>query len=202
MNAAWVEELILQNWRVTIQDLSTALELSIRTVHNIVHEEHGYHKECACWVPWCMMELHKNWHSKIALSHLQWFKDEENDFLESIVTGDETWVHHFTSQTKQAGMQWKPPISPRTKKFKVRQSPGKVMAFAFWDAKGVIHTEFIPWGITCEWLLWWLHEAIRRDLDSCHNVWYFSTTVKPPHSACQTQELLQSFCSKLLDSPP
>jgi hypothetical protein len=42
MNAAQVEELILENRQITIQDLSAALELSIRTVLNIVHEELGY----------------------------------------------------------------------------------------------------------------------------------------------------------------
>jgi hypothetical protein len=65
------------------------------------------------------MEEHKNRRFRIALSHLQRFKEEGNEFLDSIVTGDETWVHHFTPQTKQAGMQWKHPTSLRAKKFSV-----------------------------------------------------------------------------------
>jgi hypothetical protein len=68
-----------------------------------------------------MMEGHKNRHSKIALSHLQWFKDE-NELLEPIPTGDETQVHHFTHQTKQGGMQWKLQFLQEPKKFKVYQS--------------------------------------------------------------------------------
>ena len=39
MNAAWVVELNLE--KLTIPALSTALELSIRTAHNNVHDEMG-----------------------------------------------------------------------------------------------------------------------------------------------------------------
>jgi hypothetical protein len=45
-------------------------------------------------------------------------------------------------------MQWKHPTYLRAKKFKVCQSAGKVMASVFWDAKGVIHVEFMPQGTT------------------------------------------------------
>jgi hypothetical protein len=54
----------------------------------------------------CPTEEYKNRCFKTALSHLQWFKEQGSRFLESIVTGDETQVHHFTPQTKHAGMQW------------------------------------------------------------------------------------------------
>jgi len=39
MNAAWVVKLNLEN--LTIPDLSTELELSIRTAHNNIHDEMG-----------------------------------------------------------------------------------------------------------------------------------------------------------------
>jgi hypothetical protein len=54
--------------------------------------------KCARWVPRCLTEEHKNRRFEIALSQLQRFKEEGNEFLESIVTGDETWMHHFTPQ--------------------------------------------------------------------------------------------------------
>jgi len=43
---------------------------------------------------------------EIALSHLQWFKEDRNEFLKSTVTGDRTPVQHLTHETKQAGMDW------------------------------------------------------------------------------------------------
>jgi hypothetical protein len=129
-----------------MQDLSTTLQLSISTVHSTVREEFIYCNECACWVPRCLTEEHKNQHFEIAVSHLQQFKEKVNEFLEPIVRGHEMWVLYFTPQAKQAGMQWKHSTSPTAKKFKVCWSARKVMALALWVTKGVIHIEFMPWG--------------------------------------------------------
>jgi hypothetical protein len=72
--------------------------------------------------------------------------------MESIVTGNDMWMHHFTLKEKMTTL--------RAKKFQVYQSDGKDMASVFWDAKGIIHVEFMPWGITvthCD-----NYEAARR----------------------------------------
>ena len=42
------------------------------------------------------------------------------------------------SQRIKLSRQWVGPGSPRPKKFKTQPSAGKMMATAFWDAKGVI----------------------------------------------------------------
>jgi hypothetical protein len=39
-------------------------------------------------------------------------------FLEGIVTADETWVHHYEPESKAKCMAWKRPTSPVAKKFK------------------------------------------------------------------------------------
>ena len=49
------------------------------------------------------------------------------------MTVDETWVCH-----------WVGPGALRPKKFKTQPSAGKVMATAFWDAKGFIMLDFLP----------------------------------------------------------
>jgi hypothetical protein len=52
-------------------------------------------------------------------------------FLSLIITGDETWIHHFEPETKRQSMEWHHPTFPRRKKFKVTPSAGKVMATDF-----------------------------------------------------------------------
>ncbi|GFS14208.1 histone-lysine N-methyltransferase SETMAR [Elysia marginata] len=59
-------------------------------------------------------------------------------FLDSIVTGDETWLHHCTPETKQDSMTWKHPSSPVAKKFKVMRSAKKIMGTVSWDSRGVL----------------------------------------------------------------
>jgi hypothetical protein len=48
-------------------------------------------------------------------------------FLERIVTADETWVHHYKPESKAQTMAWKRPTSPDAKKFKSQPSAGKIM---------------------------------------------------------------------------
>jgi hypothetical protein len=74
-----VEELISENRRFTISDLSAPLLLRFGTVHNIVREEAGYRREHARCVPRRLTEEHKNRRFEVALSHVQRFKKEGND---------------------------------------------------------------------------------------------------------------------------
>jgi hypothetical protein len=69
-------------------------------------------------------------------------------FLSRNVTGDETWVFHYTPESKAESMTWKHPHFPVKKKFKTVQSPGKVMATVFWDVHGVLLVDITSSGST------------------------------------------------------
>ena len=49
------------------------------------------------------------------------YEDDPGDFIERVVTQDETWVHHFDLESKMQSKQWKHPGSPSPKKFKIQQ---------------------------------------------------------------------------------
>jgi hypothetical protein len=61
-----------------------------------------------------------------------------------LVTWDETWVFHYTPESKAESMTWKHPHSPVKMKFKTVQSPGKVMATVFWNVHRVLLVDFTP----------------------------------------------------------
>ncbi|GBO40716.1 hypothetical protein AVEN_225128-1 [Araneus ventricosus] len=44
--------------------------------------------------------------------------EEDNEFLNKIVTGDETWVCHVTPESKQQSIEWRHSWSPTKKKLK------------------------------------------------------------------------------------
>jgi hypothetical protein len=74
---------------------------------------------CPWWVP---REL-KDWEEinkmGLFLQHLLWYADEGEHILNRIITGDESWVHHYQSESRCASVQWKQPSSPcSTKQFK------------------------------------------------------------------------------------
>ena len=74
---------------------------------------------------------------------LQRYQDEGDDFLLSIVTGDESWFHHFDLETKRQGMEWHHLDSPAKKKPKTMPSAKKITGTIFWDAEGCILIEFL-----------------------------------------------------------
>jgi hypothetical protein len=59
---------------------------------------------------------------------LQRYEERGEAFLSIIVTGDRTWVFHYTPESQAESMTWKHPHSPAKNKFKTVQSPGKLMA--------------------------------------------------------------------------
>ena len=69
-------------------------------------------------------------------------------FLQQIVTGDETWIHHYEPESKRQSMQWKHPSSPVAKKFKTQPSAGKLMLTVFWDSQGPILETYQERGTT------------------------------------------------------
>jgi hypothetical protein len=77
----------------------------------------------------------------LSLQHLLRYAAEE-DMLNKIVTVDESWVHHYQTESNCASMQWKRPSSPSTKKVKVMPAVGKVMLTVFWDSEGVLLAHF------------------------------------------------------------
>jgi hypothetical protein len=63
-------------------------------------------------------------------------------FLERIVTEDETWVHHYEPESKAQNMAWKRPTSPVSKELKSQPSAGKIVFIIFWDMEGAILVHF------------------------------------------------------------
>ncbi len=79
-----------------------------------------------------------------SLTYLLRFNNHGEDFLEQIITGDETWVHQYCPETKAQSMARKHPGSPTIKKFKTSTSSRKLMATVFWDKHGVLLLHFSP----------------------------------------------------------
>ena len=102
----------------------------------------GYSKVCESWLPRQLTEAHKQFRLE-ACSELLEYCHSDKTFLQRIVTGDETWVHHFEPESKRASMEWRHPTSPRSNKFISQQSAGKVMVTVFWDSVGVILVDFM-----------------------------------------------------------
>jgi histone-lysine N-methyltransferase SETMAR len=133
---------------------------------------------------------------------------EANEFLDRIVTGDETWVHYTTPETKRDSMTWKHVGSPPVRKFKLAPSARKMMATVFWDSRGVILVEFLQSGLAVNAArycatLEQLRLAIRRKraglLSSGVILLHDNAT---PHTAAATRAQLSRYNWEILEHPP
>jgi hypothetical protein len=95
-------------------------------------------------VPDGSLKDHKQQRKAICSKLLAHYKVEGDNFLSTIVTGDETWIHHCEPETKRQSMEWHPTTSPRKKKFKAVPSAGKIMTTVFWDCEAVILIDVLP----------------------------------------------------------
>jgi len=140
--------IILTYRRVTIEEIALQLGISQGTAYSLGHDILGFHKAAARWVPRHLTEEHKCNRQHICSSLLEWYNREGENFLNCIITGDETWFHHYEPETKWQSMQWKHTSSPPSKKFKSQPSAGKLLLTVFWDSQGPILEHCMEKGVT------------------------------------------------------
>jgi [histone H3]-lysine36 N-dimethyltransferase SETMAR len=207
-NIARVDELIRADRRVTVRDVAEELEISVGSAENIVRNVLKYSKVSARWVPRLLQEEHKAARVTVAACLLERFQREGDDFLHSIVTCDETWVHHYTPESKRASMHWKHPRSPVAKKAKTTFSAGKVLATVFWDSKGILAVDFLTERrtINAEYYSTLLKEkvkpAIRNKRRKANKSVLFLHDNARPHTAKLTVQTLQELHWEVLPHPP
>jgi hypothetical protein len=84
-----------------------------------------------------------------ALTFLQRYWEERDEFLDIIVTGEVTWVQFVNAETKEKTKPWiHTQIHNKPKKFKQKKKKKKMMASVFWDRKGILLIEFMAPGTT------------------------------------------------------
>jgi len=93
---------------VTIRELHHIIpEVSKTTIHEAVTEKLGHRKLRARWVPKMVTDDHKTKRMGSALKFLTRYAQEGDEFLDSIVTGDEMLGFHHTPESKQQSLQCK-----------------------------------------------------------------------------------------------
>jgi len=66
----------------------------------------------------------------------------DRNFLSRVITGDESWLYNYGTETKQQSSEWKMPSSPRPKKARqVRSNIKSVLILFFFNIRGIVHKE-------------------------------------------------------------
>ena len=106
-------------------------------------------KVSARWVPRMLTDDQERTRVDISRYLLSRYEDDPGDFIERVVTQDETWVHHFNPESKKFTPNNGNVLAhpPRTD-FKRVHSAGYVMASICFDSQGVIIIDYIEQGRT------------------------------------------------------
>ncbi len=134
---------------LTIQEISKETGLHPSSVQRILKKDLRFSKLSAKFVPHQLTAEQMKVHKDICELNLRKVRHQE-DFLERIITGDETWVPLFDPETKQQSSEWRPKGSACPRKAVKSRSQKKTMLILFYDCKGVVHLEFLPQGETVD----------------------------------------------------
>ena len=116
--------MLISDRRSTTRHIGQILGISHTGVHIILRDDLKMTKVSARWVPRLLTPEQKRIWMNMSYDNLVLFDKDPVDFHARFVTVDETWVHHFTPETKRANFQWKHSDSPPPKKAKVSLSAG------------------------------------------------------------------------------
>uniref|UniRef100_T1H985 Diacylglycerol lipase-alpha n=1 Tax=Rhodnius prolixus TaxID=13249 RepID=T1H985_RHOPR len=101
-----IHDMVMDDRRVKVREIASAVGISNERVHNILHQHLDMTKLSARWVPRLLTLDQKRNRVKCCKDGLQLFQKNPQDFKRRFVTVDETWIHHYTPETKEQSKQW------------------------------------------------------------------------------------------------
>ncbi|UYV77251.1 hypothetical protein LAZ67_15000235 [Cordylochernes scorpioides] len=146
-NVDRVLEVLRTGRRLSIQQIADTLHMSTFVVHGIVTEDLQMRKVCAKLVPKVLMQDQKELRVLRCQELLDLIQNEPG-FLNSVVTGDESWMFEYDPESKRQSCAWHTKSSPRPKKARMSKSRIKTMIIVFFDIRGIVHCELVPQGQT------------------------------------------------------
>jgi hypothetical protein len=101
-----VHGMVLDDRRMRVREIAETIGLSKESVGYILHEELDMKMPCARWVPRLLTADQKRTRMNISEQCLGCFNKNKTDVLRQFITMDETWIHHYTPESKQQSKQW------------------------------------------------------------------------------------------------
>src|SRR5438128_8079628 len=99
---AVVKQYVNDDCHVTTRKLAEEVGISRERINHILCQELGMRKSCKKWVPHLLTEEHRQKRVDISRQLLQIL---ESGFR-NVITGNETWIHYYTTPIKEANKVW------------------------------------------------------------------------------------------------
>jgi histone-lysine N-methyltransferase SETMAR len=192
--------LVEEDNRLSTADIAARLACSYNTA--AVHlETLGLVRKLGRWIPHKLTTDQRV--TRVAISQHLLSQIPRKEFLESIVTGDETWVKYSNSIRKGQLVGRFEQVEPEPKG---DMHPKKQMLSVWWDFKGIIYWELLKPGttITAEVYSAQLHrlrDAINRERPGRGKIRLQHDNAKP-HVSTMVYKTLEEFRWEVLPHAP
>lgn len=202
-NVDKITEIIEVDRHVSSRSIAQELKIDHKTVLNHLHKA-GFKKKLDVWVPHQLTQ--KNMMDRISICEALAKRNEIDPFLKRMVTGDEKWVTYDNIVRKRS---W----SKRGEAAQTVAKPGltakKVLLCIWWDWKGIIYYELLPYGQTlnsdlyCQQLdrLKLAIDQKRPELANRRGVVFHQDNARP-HTSIVTRQKLRELGWEVLMHPP
>ncbi|UYV64790.1 hypothetical protein LAZ67_3001980 [Cordylochernes scorpioides] len=110
-----IKELIKSNRRISIKDLSLETGLSVGLCHQIVTKDLDMIWTSSKFVPRILTEEQKEVRMDVCKNMVEMTRTDP-EWMQKIITGDETWVYQYDPETKRQSSQWIERGEPKPKK--------------------------------------------------------------------------------------
>ncbi|UYV65299.1 Tdc2 [Cordylochernes scorpioides] len=203
-----VLELVREDRRITVREVAEKAGISFGSTQSIMKEILGVRRLNAVLVPKDLTFDQKNARKETASLNLEATTDDP-ELLKRVITGNETWIYGFDSETTQQASEWRFKNEPRPKKARKAPSNVKVMLTVFFDYQGIVHHDFQQQGSTITadsylGVLGRLKEAIRQKRPELwrSKSWILHHDKAPAHTALKISKFLQDHSTSVFPQPP
>ncbi|XP_015920905.2 histone-lysine N-methyltransferase SETMAR-like [Parasteatoda tepidariorum] len=133
--------------RLTVREIAEEVGVSKDSAHAILREDLNMNRVAAKFLLKLLSTKQKDFRFDVAQDLLD-TANTDPGFLNTVITGDESWVYGYDLETKRQSSQWKHPDSPRPKKALQERSKIKLILTIFFDVRGIVHHEYALEGQT------------------------------------------------------
>ena len=104
-NVEIVHNLVLCDRRQDLRSIVSEVGISFGAVQTILKDILGMSKVSTRWVLRMLTDDQERSQLNISWYLLSRYEDDPGDFIDRVVTQDETWVHHFNPESKMQSVQ-------------------------------------------------------------------------------------------------
>ena len=130
-NIEVVQRIVMHDRQISIRRVAYELTIPKSTIHKIMDNQLGMKKVCTRWVKKLLTPIQRTNRVDCCQELLQQSKVNLAKFFDSIVTGDEFWIHHYDALSQLEAKVWKNLDEQTLTRLRQERSAGKIMMIIF-----------------------------------------------------------------------